>query len=55
MARSVAPGGTLLVVAHDLLNLSEGVGGPQDPAVLYGPDDVVGDIGQSSRSNGPRM
>lgn len=45
MARAVAPGGTLLVVAHDLLNLSEGVGGPQDPAVLYGPDDVVGDIG----------
>ena len=44
MARAVAPGGTLLVVAHDLLNLSEGVGGPQDPAVLYGPDDVVGDI-----------
>ncbi len=45
MARAVAPGGTMLVVAHDLMNLSEGVGGPQDPAVLYGPDDVVGDIG----------
>ena len=45
MARAVAPGGTLLVVAHDLLNLSEGFGGPQDPAVLYGPDDVLGDVG----------
>ena len=45
MARAVASGGTLLVVAHDLLNLSEGFGGPQDPAVLYGPDDVVSDIG----------
>lgn len=27
-------GGTLLLVAHDASNLSEGVGGPQDPAVL---------------------
>lgn len=45
MAKSVAPGGTMLVVAHDLTNLTEGFGGPQDPAVLYGPDDVVGDIG----------
>ena len=44
MARAVAPGGTMLVVAHDLSNLSEGYGGPQDPAVLYGPDDVLGDI-----------
>jgi len=45
MARSVAPGGTMLVVGHDMLNLSEGTGGPQNPAVLYGPEDVVGDIG----------
>jgi SAM-dependent methyltransferase len=44
MARAVAPGGTFLVVGHDLANLSEGFGGPQDPAVLYGPGDVVGDI-----------
>ena len=44
MARSVASGGTMLVVAHDLTNLSEGFGGPQDAAVLYGPDDVVGDL-----------
>ena len=45
MAKSVAPGGTMLVVGHDMLNLSEGTGGPQNPAVLYGPEDVVGDIG----------
>jgi hypothetical protein len=44
MAASVAPGGTMLVVGHDLLNLSEGYGGPQNPAILYGPDDVVGDL-----------
>jgi SAM-dependent methyltransferase len=44
MAASVAPGGTMLVVGHDLLNLSEGYGGPQNPAILYGPDEVVGDL-----------
>ncbi len=45
MAKSVAPGGTMLVVGHDMLNLTEGTGGPQNAAVLYGPEDVVGDIG----------
>jgi SAM-dependent methyltransferase len=40
-ARGVAPGGTLLVVGHDLLNLAKGVGGPKDPAVLFTPQDVV--------------
>jgi hypothetical protein len=44
MAKSVAVGGTMLVVGHDLSNLSQGYGGPQDPAVLYGPDDVVADL-----------
>lgn len=43
-ARAVASGGTLLVLAHDERNLTEGHGGPQDASVLYGPDDVVGDI-----------
>lgn len=47
LARAVtalAPGGTLLVVAHDTRNLAEGHGGPQDPAVLYGPQDVLADL-----------
>jgi SAM-dependent methyltransferase len=43
-ARAVAPGGTLLVVAHDRANLEQGHGGPQDPAVLYTADDVVADL-----------
>ena len=43
-ARGLAPGGTLLVVGHDITNLTDGVGGPQDSAVLYGPDDVVADL-----------
>jgi SAM-dependent methyltransferase len=46
-ARAVAPGGTLLVVAHDLRNLDEGTGGPPDPAVLYRPADVLDDVGRS--------
>jgi SAM-dependent methyltransferase len=44
-AGAVAPGGTILVVGHDSTNLTEGHGGPQDPAVLYGTDDLVGDLG----------
>ena len=40
-AAAVAPGGTFLVVAHDGHNLAGGTGGPQDPAVLYEPEDVV--------------
>ena len=43
-AEAVAPGGTLLVVGHDLENLTSGHGGPQDPAVLYRPGDIVADI-----------
>jgi SAM-dependent methyltransferase len=39
--RALAPSGTLLVVGHDTTNLTHGYGGPQDPAVLYSPDDIV--------------
>jgi hypothetical protein len=41
---ALAPGGTLVVIGHDATNITEGVGGPPDPAVLYGPDDIVGDL-----------
>ena len=43
-ASALAPGGIVLVVGHDSSNLTDGVGGPPDPAVLYGPDEVVGDL-----------
>ena len=43
-AQAVAPGGTLLVVGHDLENLASGHGGPQDPLVLYRPSDLAADI-----------
>ena len=43
-ARAVAPGGALLVVGHHSDNLTDGAGGPQDPAVLYSQADVVADL-----------
>ncbi|MBS4729281.1 class I SAM-dependent methyltransferase [Mycobacterium sp. SM1] len=43
-AAAVAPGGTLLVVGHDSTNIAEGTGGPQDPAVLFSPADVLADL-----------
>ncbi len=42
--RALAPGGILLVVGHDLSNLTDGVGGPQDPALLYTPADLRADL-----------
>jgi SAM-dependent methyltransferase len=44
-ATRVAPGGLLLVVGHDTSNLIDGVGGPQDAAVLYTAEEIVADIG----------
>ena len=38
------PGGTLLLVAHDSTNLTEGTGGPTDPAVLFTAEEVLGDL-----------
>jgi 2-polyprenyl-3-methyl-5-hydroxy-6-metoxy-1,4-benzoquinol methylase len=43
-AGAVAAGGTLLIVGHDLQNLTSGHGGPSDPLVLYRPADIVADI-----------
>jgi len=44
-ADAVAPGGTLVVLGHDLLNLTEGWGGPTQANVLYTPADIVAEIG----------
>ncbi|NUU20862.1 MAG: class I SAM-dependent methyltransferase [Streptomycetaceae bacterium] len=40
-AAAVAPGGTFLLIGHDATNLTEGVGGPQDPEILHTPDKVT--------------
>ena len=39
--RGERPGGVVLVVGHAAANLTEGVGDPQDTAVLYAPEHVV--------------
>ncbi len=44
MAGGLASRGTMLVVGHDLTNLTDGYGGPQDPSVLFTPDDVAADL-----------
>jgi SAM-dependent methyltransferase len=44
-ARALAPGGTIVVLGHDSTNLTDGYGGPKDPAVLFTPEDVVGGLG----------
>ena len=41
---ALAAGGEILVIGHDLANLSEGVGGPQDPGVLYTPKVIAAEL-----------
>ncbi|HEU0248406.1 MAG TPA: class I SAM-dependent methyltransferase [Gaiellaceae bacterium] len=43
-ATALRAGGTLLLVGHDLTNITDGVGGPSDPDLLYKPDDIVADL-----------
>lgn len=41
---ALADRGTLLVVGHDTTNLTDGYGGPQDPTVLFTPEEVASDL-----------
>ena len=43
-AAALAPGGTILVVGHDLLNLTEGHGGPREASVLTTPEAVAAEL-----------
>jgi SAM-dependent methyltransferase len=43
-AEALAPRGTLLVVGHDLTNLTDGHGGPKNPDVLFTPDVVAAEL-----------
>lgn len=43
-AACLGPGGTFLLVAHHLDNLTQGVGGPQDAEVLFTESDVRTDL-----------
>lgn len=46
---ALAPGGVLLVIGHDLANLTYGTGGPQTADVLFRPEDAVADIRATGR------
>jgi SAM-dependent methyltransferase len=41
---ALRPGGTFFLVAHDSSNLTEGTGGPSDPAVLFTAEEVLADL-----------
>lgn len=41
---TLRPEGTLLIVGHDRANLTDGVGGPSDPAVLLDAEEVASEL-----------
>ena len=41
---AITPGGTLLLVGHDLTNIGTGAPGPTSPSVLYTPADIVPEL-----------
>ncbi|MFB9238859.1 class I SAM-dependent methyltransferase [Plantactinospora siamensis] len=43
-AGAVRPDGRFVLVGHDLSNLTDGTGGPQDPAVLHTPASVAAEL-----------
>ena len=43
-AAALAQGGMLLVIGHDVSNLTAGYGGPKDPSILFTPDDIRADL-----------
>jgi len=45
-ASAVAPGGLFVIVGHDVTNIADGVGGPQDPQVLYTPEAIAAQLEQ---------
>jgi hypothetical protein len=43
-ARALAPGGTLVVLGHDVENIGTGAPGPSNPDVLYTPETIAADL-----------
>ena len=41
---ALAAGGTFLLLGHDLANLTDGVGGPSDPDILYAADEIAAEL-----------
>ena len=42
---SLKPDGILMILGHDRSNVDYGVGGPQDPEILYTPEDLMEEFG----------
>lgn len=49
IAEWVAPGGTLMVLGHDVENIAAGGHGPSDPAILYTPELLRGAVDERFR------
>ncbi len=43
-AATLAPGGAVIVVGYDTSHATSGEGGPRDPALLFGPEEIVADL-----------
>jgi SAM-dependent methyltransferase len=41
---ALAPGGTFLLLGHDRANLTDGVGGPSDPDLLYTANEIAAEL-----------
>ncbi len=54
-AQALAEDGVLLVIGHDASNPENGYGGPQDPAILFSPDDLAADVAQLEIERAKRM
>jgi SAM-dependent methyltransferase len=46
LARALSPGGEVFLIGHARRNLSEGVGGPQDPDRLWEPSELAGALSE---------
>ena len=46
---------TLVLVGHDLLNLTDGVGGPSDRDLLFTPDEVVAEALRALGDDAPTV
>ncbi len=53
--RALAPGGTLLLIAHHRDNLEHGVGGPSSPDVLYTEQELAADFGDLAIERNERV
>ena len=55
VAKALRRGGVVVVVGHDVTNLTGGHGGPQDAAILFTPEDVAADLAELSIERAERV